>query len=90
MARVRLLSSVVVFWVSILNSLQITSKVLEEGYRYYKVRNCSGHTLNISPKMKNCFENMYQKDSYKVFYDDLVYKLRKEKYAANYPGVFKI
>ena len=63
-------------------NLQITSKLLIEGYRYHKLRNTFGNFLRSYSELlsKFCdisFQEFLSKGiSHLVFYGDLVYKLR--------------
>ena len=62
---------------------------LTQGYRYHKLRktfgNFSGHTLTCCLKVKYRFKNMLRKESLtRVFYGDLVYKLRRVRCEANF------
>ena len=71
-------------------NLQITSKLLWQGYRYHKLRKMFGkflrsHSELLSKSGAISFQHYVSKEiSQLVFYDNLVYKLRRVKDNAKY------
>ena len=70
-------------------NLQITSELPTQGYRYHKLRkhleSVSAHTLKDEISIQ---EFVSEEIPHPVFYGDLVYKLGRVKYEANFvpPG----
>ena len=66
-------------------NLQITSKLLTQGYRYHKLRETFGKFFRLYSELLSKFGAMLFQDyvsqgiTHPVFYDDLVYKLRRVK-----------
>ena len=85
-----LLGVALAFRISILKNLQITSKLLTQGYRYHKLRKTFGKFFRSYSDLLSKFgEISFQEDvtegiSHPVFYGDLVYKLRRVKCKANF------
>ena len=71
-------------------NLQITSKLLTEGYRYHKLRKTFGKFFRSYSELMSKFGEISFQDyvsqgiAYPVFYGDLVYKLRRVKGEANF------
>ena len=71
-------------------NLQITSKLLTQGYRYHKLRKTFGKFFRSYSKLLSKFgdisfqEYVLKGISHPVFFDDLVYKLRRVKYTPNF------
>ena len=71
-------------------NLQITSKLLTQGYRYHKLRNTFGKFFRSYSELLPKFGDISFQDhvskgiSHPVFYDDLVYKLRRVKDTPNF------
>ena len=71
-------------------NLQIPSKLLTHGYRYHKLRKTFGNFFrSYSELLSNCGAILFQEYvskgiTHPVFYDDLVYKLRRVKGEANF------
>ena len=71
-------------------NLQITSKLLTQGYRYHKLRKTFGKFVrSYSELMSKCGDISFQEYVYKgishpIFYGDLVYKLRRVKETPNF------
>ena len=70
-------------------NLQITSKLLTQGYRYHKLRKSFGKFFRSYYDLLSFSEISFQEYvsegiSHPVFYGDLVYKLRKVKCEANF------
>ena len=71
-------------------NLQITSKLLTQGYRYHKLRKSFGKFFRSYSDLLSKFGEISFQDfvsegiSHPVFYGDLVYKLRRVKYEANF------
>ena len=71
-------------------NLPITSKPLTQGYRYHKLRKTFGKFFRSYSDLLSKFDEIsFQKYvtegiSHRVFYSDLVYKLRRVKYEANF------
>ena len=73
-------------------NLQITSKLLTQGYRYHKLRKTFGKFLrSYSQLLSKCGDISFQEYMYvfkgishQVFYSDLVYKLRRVKDTPNF------
>ena len=84
------LGVVLAFWVSILKNLQITSKLLTQGYRYHKLRKTFGKFFRSYSQLLSKFgdisfqEYVFKGISHPVFYGDLVYKLRRVKDTPNF------
>ena len=81
-------------WVSVLyfhsKNLQITSKLLTQGYRYHKLRKTFGKFFRSYSELLSKFgdisfqEYLSKGISHPVFYGDLVYKLRRVKDTPNF------
>ena len=73
-----------------LKTLQLTSKLLTQGYRYHKVRKTFGKLfMSYSDLLSKFGEISFQEYvaegiSHPVFYGDLVYKLRRIRCEANF------
>ena len=71
-------------------NLQITSKLLTQGYRYHKLRKTFGKFFKSYSELLLKFcdisfqEYVFKGISHPVFYGDLVYKLRRVKYTPNF------
>ena len=71
-------------------NIQITSKLLKQGYRYHKLRKILGKFFRSYSDLLTKFgeisfqEYVTEGISHPVFYDDLVYKLRRVKCEANF------
>ena len=66
------------------SNLQITSKLLTQSYRYHKLR-CRSYSDLLSKFGTISFQEYVSKGiTYPVFYDDIVYKLRRVKGEANF------
>ena len=71
-------------------NLQISSKLLTQGYRYHKLRKTFGKSFRSYPELLSKFgdisfqEYMSKETSHSVFYGDLVYKLRRVKDTPNF------
>ena len=71
-------------------NLQITSKLLTEGYRYHKLRKTFGKFFRSYSELLSKFGEISFQDyvsqgiTHPVFYGDLVYKLRRVKGEANF------
>ena len=69
-------------------NLQITSKLLTQGYRYHKLRKTFGKFIRSELLFKfgkiSFQEYVSEGISHLVFYGHLVYKLRRVKYKANF------
>ena len=71
-------------------NLQITSKLLTQGYRYHKLRKTFGKFFRSYSELLSKFGEISFQDyvsqgiAHPVFYGDLVYKLRRVKGAANF------
>ena len=71
-------------------NLQITSKLLTQGYRYHKLRKTFGKFLRSYSELLSKFgdisfqEYVFKGISHPVFYGDLVYKLRRVKDTPNF------
>ena len=71
-------------------NLQITSKLLTQGYRYHKLRKTFGKFFRSYSELLSKFgdisfqEYLSKGISHPVFYGDLVYKLRKVKDTTNF------
>ena len=71
-------------------NLQITSKLLTQGYRYHKLRKAFGKFFRSYSGLLSKFGNISFQEylskgiSHPVFYGDLVYKLRKVKDTPNF------
>ena len=82
-----LLGVVLAFWISI---LKITSKLLTKGYRYHKLRKTFGKFFRSYSELLSKFgdisfqEYLSKGISHPVFFDDLVYKLRRVKDTPNF------
>ena len=86
-----LLGVVLAFWISILKIiLQITTKLLTQGYRYHKLRKTFGKFFRSYSDLLSKFgdisfqEYLLKGISHPVFYSDLVYKLRRVKEPPNF------
>ena len=78
-------------------NLQITSKLLKQGYRYHKLRKTLGRFFRSCSDLLSKFgeisfqEYVSEGISRPIFHDDLVYKLRRVKCEANFVSLgFKI
>ena len=77
-------------WRRAYKNLQITSKLLTQGYRYYTLRKTFGKFFRSYSDMLSKFgkisfqEYVTEGISHPVFYGDLVYKLRRVRYDANF------
>ena len=71
-------------------NLQITSKLLTQGYRYHKLRKTFGKLFRSYSELPSKFGEISFQDyvsqgiAHPVFYGDLVYKLRRVKGEANF------
>ena len=71
-------------------NLQITSKLLTQGYRYHKLRKTFGKFFRSYSELLSKFREISFQDyvsqgiAHPVFYGDLVYKLRRVKGEANF------
>ena len=71
-------------------NLQITSKLLTQGYRYHKLRKTFGKFFRSYSELLSKFgdisfqEYVFKGISHPVFYGDLVYKLRRVKDTPNF------
>ena len=71
-------------------NLQITSKLLTQGYRYHKLRKTFGKFFRSYSELLSKFGEISFQDyvsrriTHHVFYGDLVYKLRRVKGEANF------
>ena len=71
-------------------NLQITSKLLTQGYRYHKLRKTFGKFFTSYSELLSKFgdisfqEYVFKGISHPVFYGDLVYKLRRVKDTPNF------
>ena len=71
-------------------NLQITSKLLTQGYRYHKLRKTFGKFFRSYSELLSKFgdisfqEYVFKGISHPVFYGDLVYKLRRVKDTQNF------
>ena len=71
-------------------NLQITSKLLTQGYRYHKLRKTFGKFFRSYSELLSKFgdisfqEYIFKGISHPVFYGDLVYKLRRVKDTPNF------
>ena len=71
-------------------NLQITSKLLTQGYRYHKLRKTFGKFFRSYSELLSKFGEISFQDyvsqgiAHPVFYGDLVYKLRRVKGEANF------
>ena len=71
-------------------NLQITSKLLTQGYRYHKLRKTFGKFFRSYSELLSKFgdisfqEYVFKGISHPVFYGDLVYKLRRAKDTPNF------
>ena len=71
-------------------NLQITSKLLTQGYRYHKLRKTFGKFFRSYSELLSKFGDILFQDyvsqgiTHPVFYGDLVYKLRRVKGEANF------
>ena len=71
-------------------NLQITSKLLTQGYRYHKLRKTFGKFFRSYSELMSKFgaisfqEYVSKGITHPVFYDDLVYKLRRVKSEKNF------
>ena len=71
-------------------NLQITSKLLTQGYRYHKLRKTFGKFFRSYSELLSKFcdisfqEYLSKGNSHPVFYCDLVYKLRRVKNTPNF------
>ena len=71
-------------------NLQITSKLLTQGYRYYKLRKTFGKFFRSYSELLSKFgaisfqEYVFKGITHPVFYSDLVYKLRRVKSETNF------
>ena len=71
-------------------NLQLTSKLLTQGYRYHKLRKTFGKFFRSYSDLLSKFgeisfqEYVTEGISHPVFYGDLVYKLRRVRYEANF------
>ena len=71
-------------------NLQITSKLLTQGYRYHKLRKAFGIFFRSYSQLLSKFGDISFKEyvskgiSHPVFYSDLVYKLRRVKDTPNF------
>ena len=71
-------------------NIQITPKLLTQGYRYHKLRKIFGKFFRLYSELlsKFCdisFQKYFSKGiSHPVFYSDLVYKLRRVKDTQNF------
>ena len=71
-------------------NLQITSKLLTQGYRYHKLRKTFGKFFRSYSELLSKFGNIsfqeyvFKGISHQVFYGDLVYKLRRVKDTPNF------
>ena len=71
-------------------NLQITSKLLTQGYRYYKLRKTFGKFFRSYSELLSKFGDISFQEylpkgiSHPVSYGDLVYKLRRVKYTSNF------
>ena len=85
-----LLDVVLAFLISILKNLQITSKLLTQGYRYHKLRKTFGKFFRSYSEFLSKFgaisfqEYVSKGITHPVFYGDLVYKLRRVKSESNF------
>ena len=85
-----LLGVLLAFWISIYKNLQITSKLLTQGYRYRKLRKTFGKFFRSYSEFLSKFgyisfqEYVSKGISHPVFYGDLVYKLRRVKDTPNF------
>ena len=72
------------------NNLQITSKLLTQGYRYHKIRKTFGKFFRSYSELLSKFGSISFQDyvsqeiTHSAFYGDLVYKLRRVKGEANF------
>ena len=72
-------------------NLNITSKLLKQGYRYHKLRKTFGKFFRSYSELLSKFgdisfqEYVFKGISHPVFYGDLVYKLRRVKDTPNFP-----
>ena len=66
--------------------LQITSKLLTQGYRYHKLQKTFGNFFRSYSELLSKFGEISFKDyvSQGIFYGDLVYKIRRVKGEANF------
>ena len=71
-------------------NLKLTSKLLTQGYRYHKLRKTFGKFFRSYSDLLSEFGEISFQDyvtggiSHPVFYGDLVYKLRRVRYEANF------
>ena len=85
-----LLGVALAFQISISQNLQITSKLLTQGYRYHKLRKTFGKFFRSYSDLLSKFgdisfqENVSEGIFHPVFYGHLVYKLRRVKCEANF------
>ena len=85
-----LLDVVLAFCISILKNIQITSKLLTQGYRYDKLRKTFRKFFSLYSELQSKFgdisfqEYLSKGISNLVFNDDLVYKLRRVKDTPNF------
>ena len=85
-----LLDVVLAFWISIRTNLQITSKLLTQGYRFQNLRKTFGKFFRSYSELLSKFgdisfqEYVFKGISHPVFYGDLVYKLRRVKDTPNF------
>ena len=77
------------FWDFYSKNLQLTSKLLTQGYRYHKLRKTFGKFFRSYSDLLSTFgeisfqEYVTEGISQPVFYGDLVYKLRRVRCEAN-------
>ena len=93
-SSLHLLNVALAFRISIPKSIQITSKLLTQGYRYHKLRKSFGKFFRSYSDLLSKFREMSFQEfvsegiSHPVFYGDIVYKLRRFKCETNFvaPG----